>query len=240
MQRTMVDVFLSKVLRNQALELQSISPLALNGNNRVSPHREETPDLLREGQWFILDTDNSLSLRAMLVLRMDDDQQLLFVNQAGMKVLQRSLSEIVQQMAEGKMTPLDTGASFSRCLARSAGMETQEDLDELTGVAAERARVKEEQRRKSERERARLEREQAERERLERERQQREQEKVEQLRREREQAARLRKEREEAERLRREQVEQDRQGLERERVETKACNRKWEDAALRHRERRDA
>jgi hypothetical protein len=235
----LIEFFHTKVLRKQALELEAISPLALESEEIAGQSPPEALDTVREGQWFVLDTDNSLSLRAALALRMDEQQQLLFIDQAGMKVFKASFAEFARMMDEGKVALLDAGASFSRCLARSAGVTTQDDLDELTGVAAEKARVKEQQRQQAERERRRLEQEQAEREWAERERQLREQEKNERLQRELEQAERLRQEREKAECLRREQARRERQLLEAERAQAQILQEKWADAALRQREQAD-
>mgnify|MGYP000471534625 CR=1 FL=1 len=127
------------------------------------------------------------------------------------------------------MTSLDTGASFSRCLARSVGVETQDDLDELTGVAARRARRKAQEQEKIERERLRLELRKAEQEALERERLRMEQEEQDRVQREREEAERLRLEREQAEQLKREQVEQERLQLARELEETRRLQLRWAD-----------
>jgi hypothetical protein len=142
-------------------------------------------------------------------------------------------------MSTGKVIPLDTGASFSKCLARCAGLETEDDLDEYTGVAEEKARIREAQRQQAELERARVERETAERKRIELEQRQREQERLEQLRREQALAEQARQEREAAERLRREQLEQERQQLLREREETSRLQQKWEEACRQHFEREE-
>ena len=233
----LVAFYHAKVLRKQSFELEKITPIALPHNPRPEQCQDQALNALEEGQWFILDTDNSLSLRAKLVLRLDDEQQLLFTNHAGLKVLQKSFSEFARLMSTGKVTPLDTGASFSRCLARCAGLETEDDLDEYTGVAAEKARIREAQRQQAELERARIEREAAERKRIEQERRQREEEKLEQLRQEQEMAEQLRREHEEAERLRAEQQEQERQQLLREQEEARQLQQKWENASRQHFER---
>lgn len=232
----LLEQYHAQVLRKQPLELQQITPIAIPDDGWEKHPTEQLNELL-EGQWFILDTDNSQALRAMLVLRLEDEQQLLFTNHAGIKVLQKSFTDFARLMSDGKVTPLDTGASFSRCLARSAGVETQDDLDELTGVAAEKARLRVEEEKKADVERARREREQAELDRIEQERLQRELEIREQLRREEEEEEKLRQEFEEAVRLREERAEQSRQQLQREHDEIRRLQRTWEDATRRHAER---
>jgi hypothetical protein len=223
--------------REHAEELEKISPLPIHKNERGDQELNETLVRLREGQWFAINIDDSPYLRAILVLRMDDAQLLLFANQAGIKVLQSNFTEFAQLMVEGRVRSLDTGASFSRCLARNAGLETQDDLDVLTGVAEERVRRKEEERLKAEQLRLRLEQERAEQERAELERELREQQELEELQREMAEVERLQQEYEEAERLRREQAEQERQQLVHEREEAKRLQKKWEEASRLHRER---
>jgi len=223
-----VELFHKQLLRGASLELEKISPIPLQADPKRNSRPDENLNRLRQGQWFILNMDDGPSLRAMLALRLEHEQRLLFANQAGIKVLVKSFAEFQQLMAAGRVTLLDSGASFSRCLARSAGVETQDDLDQLTGVAAERARLKEEERQKAERERLRLERKQAERERIELERQLREQEEIEKVQREMEEAERLQREYEQAEQSKREQLEQERRQLAQEREEAKRLQLKWE------------
>jgi hypothetical protein len=234
---SLVELFHTKLLHKEALELVSISPLVLDTEDPGDRYSHDALNQLREGQWYRLDTASSRSIRAELILRLDDQQQLLFVNQAGIKVLQKSFYDFAQLLDEGKVTMLDCGASFSRCLARSAGLETQDDLDELTGVAAERARRKQEEQQKEERERARLQRQKAEQDRAELERQLREREKIEERQREQEQAERLQQELAEAERLRRERAEQERQRWRHEQDEAKGFQARWEEASRQHCER---
>ena len=230
----------SRVLRDQPLELEKISPLPLDQPKQGGHSTDDTLSQLQMGQWFILRTDDSHPLRAILVLRLDAEQQLLFANQAGMKVLRTSFTEFAELMAQGKVQLLDNGASFSRCLARSVGLETQDDVDEFTGVAAQKARRKEEARQKAERERVRLELENAERERAELEYQQRKQEKIEQLQREWEETERQRQEQEEVQRLLREQAEQERRQLVLEQEEANRLQDKWQEVSRLYSERKNA
>lgn len=225
-----VEVLHSQVLRGRSLQLEGITPIALEPQpNRGKPGQYENLSRFKEGQWFILNKEGRPPLRAMLALRLDDEQQLLFTNQAGIKVLKNSFSEFARLVTAGGVVTLDTGASFSRCLARSVGVETQDDLDELTGVAALKARRKAQEQEKIERERLRLELRKAEREELERERLRKEQQEQQRIQREHEEAQRLRREREQAEQLKREQAEQERLQLAHEREETKRLQQKWED-----------
>lgn len=127
-----------KILRSQPLELEWIAPLNTDeaGHKGAAP---ELPEAIREGQWFGLDPGTGERIRARLALRMDEEKQLLFVNQAGLKVLQRSFAEFANMAQQGKVRLLLCGASFSRTLARAAGITTTEELDRVFGTEAERA-----------------------------------------------------------------------------------------------------
>jgi hypothetical protein len=225
-----------ELLRSQALQLQSIAPIPQASDAGTGAPAQAGLDEFREGQWFVLDTENSPSLRVALSLRNEEEQQLLFVNQAGMKVLEKSFAEFAAMVARDKVTRLDSGSSFSRSLAGSAGIETVDDLDQLTGVAAQKAKLREQERSELERERRRQELERAERERAEQERQQREQAMLEQLRLQEQEAERQRQQRAAAEQLRLEQAQQERLQMESEREATAQLREQWEYACCRYRD----
>ena len=232
----LVESFHSKVLRQQAVDLERITPIPLNQERRADPYSGTAVAGIQEGQWFLLDIDGNPPVRAVLAARIETGQQLLFTNQAGVKVLQLGFAEFDRLMARDKARQIDSGASFSRSLARSAGIASQEDLDEVTGVAAERARLLEEQRQKAEQERARLEREEAERARIEFERLQQEQERLDQLRRKQEEAERQQREREEAARRREEQTALEYQRHAKELLQLEELQQKWEEVARSYRD----
>ncbi|MCB1701669.1 MAG: DUF1631 family protein [Halioglobus sp.] len=235
----LVEHLHARILRQQSLELQRIAPLALPGSEAGKRPRNHSLDQIHEGQWIIMDTTNSPALRAFLVMRMEEDQQLLFANQAGIKVLQHSFAEFARLMANRTVTLLDGDECFSRSLARSAGLETEDDLDELTGVAAEKARIREEQRRQAELEQARRARERAEQERMEQERLRQEQEQLEKQRREEEEAERLRREQEQAEQARRARLQKERQQLIKEKAQALQLQEQWVEISRRYREQAD-
>jgi hypothetical protein len=148
---------------------------------------------------------------------MEDEQQLLFTNQSGIKALQLDCEEFARLLAESQATPLDADCSFSWCLANAAGLGTVEALDEFTGAAEEKARLEEEERQRQQEEEQRRQRERLEAERREQERQEQERIEQERLEQERIERERLEQERVEQERLEQERIERDR--LEQERVE---------------------
>ena len=97
-------------------------------------------DAIRAGQWFRIELDRGNPVRARLVLRVEAEGQLLFANQAGIKVLQLGFEDFARLLDSGKVVHLDSGASFSRSLARAAGIENMADLDTLRSAAAMHAK----------------------------------------------------------------------------------------------------
>ena len=143
-----------KILRNQPLEPEWIAPLNTEEGDDLSAI-PALPEAIREGQWFALDQGDGELVRARLALRMDEEKQLLFANQAGIKVLQRSFAEFAEMAQHGKVRLLLCGASFSRALAHAAGITTTEELDRVFGAEAARARQAMEQREREQAERIR-------------------------------------------------------------------------------------
>lgn len=153
----LVELAHLQVLRNQELELGHVTPVPVADNPGAG---EDIPGVLGDmdiGQWFRIQPAKGEPMRARLVLRMDDARQLLFANHAGIKVLQLGYGEFAELLAAGSASPLDCGASFSRSLARAAGVGTLEDLMAIPGAATGQARREEQQQRLA---RERLQREQ--------------------------------------------------------------------------------
>ena len=72
-------------------------------------------------------------------MRTEDVGELLFANQAGIKVLQASFEEFAQLMSDGKVSTLDSGASFSLSLAHTAGINSTDQLGAASETAHEAA-----------------------------------------------------------------------------------------------------
>jgi hypothetical protein len=212
-----------RILRQQPLELEKIPLLDVEAAAQDTASENEL-DALRAGQWFSVDTGEADPVRVQLVLRMDNERQLLFANQAGIKVLQHSFEEFAALQREGKVSLLDSGASFSRSLTSAAGINSNQELETLLGATAQqvqRAEEAREQRAKLQQARDEAERQQAEANTAqddEQARLQREWDEAEQAKRDRESAERSPQDsdssREKAERLRRAQAEARREQLE--------------------------
>ncbi len=139
------------LLRRQAPEMERIEPLPVSAAAPGGSTRE-IPETVQAGRWFRLEPGDGSPLRVRLALRLDDEGQLLFANQAGIIALQTSFDEFADLLESGGVSPLQCGASFSLSLARAAGIDGTAQLDALLGPEAARARQQEEQR---EREQAR-------------------------------------------------------------------------------------
>jgi chemotaxis protein histidine kinase CheA len=219
-----------QLLRQQPIELQTIAPLHTEGMTaeRTTGTDLETIQSLELGQWFAVDEGKGEHQRVQLFLKLSQEQQLQFANKAGRKALQLSYENFCKLLANGKARTLHNGASFSRCLAVAAGIESTEDLEALIALEApQKARLEQAEAESAERERQeaeRIKRGQEEAERLEREQLEekqtwRQHEEAERILRERQEAARAEREQQEADRTRREQQEAERVLLEQQRAE---------------------
>ncbi|MCX2977856.1 DUF1631 family protein [Candidatus Marimicrobium litorale] len=128
-----------RILREQPIELTRIAPIVVieaNGGQAAVPQSNAVLNTLKqcsEGQWFIIKNDDSV-LRAQLVLKIEQSQQMVFANMAGVKALQLSYENFDQLLTDHKITPIHSGASFSLCLAQAAGVDTIEILNALAGA----------------------------------------------------------------------------------------------------------
>jgi hypothetical protein len=126
----MVEYAHMQILRKQPLELESIQLMPVPGSGKSEAAKQELASI-ETGQWFSIDLGGDEPKRVKLVLRMDDGGELLFANLAGIKVLQTSLEDMAQLVNEGKVNTLDSEASFSLSLARTAGFNNTDDLGAL-------------------------------------------------------------------------------------------------------------
>jgi len=127
-----------RILRRQPLELQHIEPIVVEGEH-FNGGKETNPNALKtwqEGQWFSVDGDEGI-VRVQLVLKVEQSQQLLFTNMAGIKVLQLSFAQFGRLLELNKVKALYSGASFSLCLAYAVGIDSVEILDALVNALAQ-------------------------------------------------------------------------------------------------------
>ena len=121
-----------RLLREQSLTLKQIGPIVEADPAAGSGQEgaEEAASQWQSGQWFSVETQGA-SVRAQLVLKKDRERQLVFANHAGLKTLELDFAAFAQMLEERQAAPLFTGASFSRCLTESAGIQCMEDLEKL-------------------------------------------------------------------------------------------------------------
>jgi len=116
-----------QILRKRPLETEQTELIPIAAAADVTA----APDAIGMGQWFSMELDDSSPVRMRLVLRIETEGQLLFANQAGIKVSQQGFEEFARLLDSGKIYPLDSGASFSRSLAKAAGIKSRADLEHL-------------------------------------------------------------------------------------------------------------
>ncbi len=193
-----------RILRELPLEVEYIELLELTGEN-PAPEGPVTDDIeqLEAGQWFRIENPPEPTIRAQLALKLENERQLLFSNQSGIKALQLDYAAFHQLLESKRAVLLQQGLSFSRSLARAAGIETDEELASLVNTAKELANRHEEQLAREEQERQQREAEEQKR---------RAREAEERQQREAEEQARIAQEAEEQ--AQREAAEQERQAQE--------------------------
>jgi hypothetical protein len=125
-----------RILRRQPLDPQPIAAIDAEGAHAAKGELQHTNAQRnwQEGQWFALDNGADGIVRVQMVLKIEQSQQLLFTNLAGLKVLQLSYEEFGRMLDKNKVSALYTGASFSLCLAKAAGIESVEVLEALVGA----------------------------------------------------------------------------------------------------------
>jgi len=130
-----------RVMKHQPLELEQLDRIHLDVSDDLrhaadGDRDDYAIDQMHTGQWFEIITGDGQTIRAELALNLINEQQLLFVNQAGIKALEHSYGQFTQLLAAGKVRPLPLGASFSKSLAWAVGIVYEEDLSCLGDPAA--------------------------------------------------------------------------------------------------------
>ncbi len=130
------------VLRQTELELVTVDPIAEEVKTTDSGNAETASIIsdLEIGQWFSLRDMGNGALRMQLALKIDDAQQLLFTNNAGLRERQESYSDFASMLSDGTSVPLFYENSFSRSLLHVVEGSTEEEVcstAETTGNDAE-------------------------------------------------------------------------------------------------------
>lgn len=112
------------IMRGETLdgiEFTDLDASTLAPGARISETMLELMDGVAEGQWFALRQDNGKILRVQLALRLDEFEQLLFINRAGVKVLEKTFGEFAVLLSSGALYRLFNEQALSSCLREVLG-----------------------------------------------------------------------------------------------------------------------
>jgi len=126
-----IEYALARHARGQAAEVQAVAPIAVP--EEAAPNGTTELPGVTTGQWYQVQSRSGDLLRVQLTLMQAEQQQLLFCNQAGIKVQTLGYAAFSQLIENQTATLLDTGASFSRALLSAAGIDSTEALADLIG-----------------------------------------------------------------------------------------------------------
>lgn len=119
-----------RLLRSQPAEQQLIAPIPLKDKLPANDNNTELSGIA-PGQWYQVSAKGGQLQRVQLA--MYEKNQLLFCNQAGIRTLSLPGTEFAGLLESGQAQLLEAGNSFSRSLAITAGIDSDETLAVLTG-----------------------------------------------------------------------------------------------------------
>jgi Protein of unknown function (DUF1631) len=130
---TSIEYVHLRVARGEQIDRVATSPIPVSDKGKNA--NDESPELagVSTGQWFQVQARKGGILRIQLAMMQEAEQRMLFCNHAGAKVQSLDYASFAQLLNEGKASPLESGASFSRSLAHVVGIDSQEALAQLTG-----------------------------------------------------------------------------------------------------------
>lgn len=142
----LVELAHLKLMKKQEPERREASPLAVESTTGELLDSSEIPSHITSmalGDWFELQTDSGRQ-RVQLALRLDNEQQLLFVNQAGVKTVATTYSEFEHEYHAGAVEKLANDNSFSLSLAWAAGISDQASYDKAAQALQDAVNAQEE------------------------------------------------------------------------------------------------
>ncbi len=136
------------MLLDGKIEVRPAEPLSMLGDvegvsANISAALLSQVALIPEGQWLIYQKENGESMRCRLALKMEDAEQLLFVNILGAKCLEKSLEEFAYLLAARHLRLLNADNNFSQILRDTVGhfLQLNQKHSLLAADAAERQRL---------------------------------------------------------------------------------------------------
>jgi hypothetical protein len=124
-----------KVLRQQDLDSETVWPIDMGGSGPTPTEQAEKLRSLKPGQWFLIRQDEAPPRRLRLSLNLDRQQQLLFTDYSGLKALQLDYTDFESLLLQRLVKKIPHEASFSVCLARAAGIDSVEALQQALANA---------------------------------------------------------------------------------------------------------
>ncbi len=126
-----------RLLRQQELEREDIEPIPIADD---TPQDEDESALaivnqLETGQWLRIEAEGEIH-RVQLALNNSTARQLMFTNRSGVKSLVLGYAGFAELLAQQQVSPLNSGAGFSRSLANSAGLTSEVAIAELLEQAS--------------------------------------------------------------------------------------------------------
>ncbi len=115
---------LLRLLGGQAVERAAQDLIEFEPSAQVQPAGDPAlPATIAAEQWLLLRESADFTARLQVVLRQDEQQQLVLSHLSGQRPRSMGFAEFSQLLARGAVSLLHSGASFSRALAVSAGVK---------------------------------------------------------------------------------------------------------------------
>ncbi len=119
-----------RVMRHQPPESGPAAPIALEGEQASTTTGDTLSGIVR-GDWFLVEDSGASARRVQLTMLQDGE--LLFCNQAGLKVMGMRSEEFADMLQRGSASVLPAGASFSRAMLLALGIDSDAALAALLG-----------------------------------------------------------------------------------------------------------
>lgn len=138
---------LFSVLQGRPVEVRTVSSLSevdptVQVRAQISRSLLKQVALVREGDWFLFEAEGGDTVRCQLALKLLDAQSLLFVNRAGVKVLQKGLDEFALCLSSRIAVNLVVKPVFEACTERALSVLRELYDANLDRHRAERQRAK--------------------------------------------------------------------------------------------------
>lgn len=115
------------VLQGSEVEVETVLSLAeaepaVGVRTQISRSLLRRVAMVREGDWFLFEAEGGDIIRCQLALKLLDPQSLIFVNRAGVKVLQKGLDEFALCLSSRVAVPLAVEPIFEACSVRAVNV----------------------------------------------------------------------------------------------------------------------